>query len=236
MTFIVHLFVSFLLAIEIPNQLSQDDQTRMLEIIGLGAQPKVLTNAYPLGGYSGVELSLTLESIDTAEISNLGSTSPQTEHFFYPTLTVGKGLYNNGDLFIHFTPPRKTQELNRFGASYRWNFYQALFLPLNFSFILHAGTNNLKNKFTTKNIGGDLILGLMLGDFSLSFGGGYANSSGQFTGGIDGVTASNNQENHKVESSHFMLGASYNFNPLFIGLAVDRYETTVFSFKSGVLF
>lgn len=222
--------------IEIPNQLTRDDQTRMLEIIGLGAQPKVLTNAYPLGGMSGVELSLTVESINTQEIAELGATSPKTEHFYYPTLTIGKGLYNNSDIFIHFTPPRKTQELNRFGASYRWSFYQALFLPLNFSVIVHAGTTNLKNKITTKNLGGDLAVGLMLSHFSFTLAGGYANSSGQFTGGASGITISTNQENQKVESTHFMFGAAYNFEPFFIGVAIDRYVTTVYSLKTGVLF
>jgi hypothetical protein len=236
MTFILSLILSLAWGIEIPNQLTGSDQVKMLNIIGLGAQPKVLSNAYPLGGYSGLELSLTLEAINTREIAQLGSGAPQTETFYYPSLTVGKGLYNSGDIFIHFTPPRKTQELTKFGASYRWNFYQALFLPLNFSLVLHGGLSNLKNKLVTRNLGGDLVLGLMIQEFSFSIGGGYANSSGQFTGGVNGVTTSNNEEHRKVESSHFMIGASYNFKPFFIGVAVDRYETTVYSVKSGVLF
>ena len=230
------LFFGLAGALDIPTQMTSGEQVRALEVVGLGTTSKFLSNAYPLGGYSGFEVSLSMASMDTGAISNLGSTTRRTEDFYYPTITLGKGLYNDSDIFIHFMPPSKTTEVSNFGASYRWGFYQALFLPLNFSLIAHAGTSNIKNRITTKNLGADLMIGMTLEQFSFFIGGGYANSSGQFTGGTSGVTLSNQSENHKVDSSHFMFGGTYNFDPFFVGLSLDRYVEAVYSFKTGFLF
>ncbi len=223
-------------ALEIPTGLSRPDQARAMEVVGLGTSSKFLSNAYPLGGYSGLEVSLTMESLNTSDLSQLGNTTSADKEFLYPNITVGKGIYNDSDLFLHFTPPTKTQEMTKFGASYRWGFYQALFLPLNFSLVLNADMANIKNQFTTKNIGADLLIGMNVSEFSFFIGGGYANSSGQFSGGIAGVTASQASESQKVESSHFTFGGLYNFDPFFAGLAINRYVESVYSLKVGLLF
>lgn len=231
---LLSLSVSF--GLEIPTQLSNNDQIRTLEIVGLGTTSKFLSNAYPLGGYSGLEVSLSVESMNTKEISTLGSTAKQVESVHYPTITVGKGIYNNSDVYFHFIPSSKTSGISKYGFSFRWSFYQALFLPLNFSVVAHGNSSNLKNKIITRNLGADLLMGLSLSQFSFFFGGGWANSAGQFSGGTNGITASNNQSTHKVESSHFMFGATYHFDPFFIGLSIDRYKEEVYSLKAGLLF
>ena len=233
---LIALFFSASFGLEIPTQLTTDDQARVLEIVGLGSTSKFLSNAYPLGGYHGLEVSLSFEAIDTSEISNLGNLTNDKSTLYYPSITVGKGIYNDSDIFVHFMPPSKTQEIAKFGASFRWGFYQALFLPLNFSLVAHADMSNIKNKITTKNLGADLLMGMTLSQFSFFLGGGWVNSSGSFIGGASGVTASNNKETQKVESSHFMLGSTYNFEPLFIGFSIDRYTEAVYSIKTGFLF
>lgn len=230
------IFIQFSMGLELPTQLTSSDQIRSLEILGLGTTAKFLSNAYPLGGYSGLELSLSASSFDTKEISTLGAGAPQTDMVYFPTITIGKGIYNNSDLFFHFIPASKTAGLSSFGFSFRWSFYQALFLPLNFSMVAHGNSSNIESKMITRNLGFDLMMGLSLSQFSFFLGGGWANSAGKFTGGTQGITASGNSENQKVESSHFMFGATYNFEPFFIALSIDRYKEEVYSTKVGFLF
>ena len=94
------LSLSMSFGLEIPSQLTSADEIRTLEIIGLGTTSKFLSNAYPLGGYSGLEVSLSVETMDTKEIASLGSTAAETPTVYYPTITIGKGIYNNSDIFF----------------------------------------------------------------------------------------------------------------------------------------
>ncbi len=232
----ISLIVSLTWALELPRGLNVSDQERILEIVGLGSNSKFLSNAYPLGGYSGLEVSLGLDSIETANIAQLGDTASQRDTLYFPTITVGKGIYNNSDIFLHFTPPTKTTEISKFGASFRWGFYQALFLPINFSVVVNADTATVKEKLTTRNLGADLLLGMNLSQLSFFLGGGYATSRGDFAGGFNGLTASTLTETRQVESAHFMFGTTYNFEPFFVGLSLNRYATSVYSLKLGFLF
>lgn len=225
-----------LLALDIPQGLNGSDQQKTMEVLGLSTHSDFLSKAYPLGGYSGLEVSLAVSTFNAQEISSLGNGASPTSEFYFPTLTVGKGIYNNSDIFIHFSPPGKDAEFSKFGASFRWSFYQARFLPINLSVLLHADTVNIQSRISSDNLGSDLMVGLTLNQFSFFLGGGYATSSGEFAGGIDGVTATQKTETRKVESSHFMFGATYDFEPFFIGASINRYTEAVYSVKSGFLF
>ncbi|MEM7647334.1 MAG: hypothetical protein AAF203_10525, partial [Pseudomonadota bacterium] len=100
----------------------------------------------------------------------------------------------------------------------------------------HFNSTNIQNKIVTRNLGLDAMIGMTLNDFSFFLGGGWANSAGTFTGGSSGITASQRQESAKVDSSHFMFGGTYNFDPIFVGVSIDRYQDEVYSIKSGILF
>lgn len=224
---------------EIPTNLDSNDRQKTLEIIGLGTSTKFLSNSYPLGGYSGLEVSLSFEALDVEEITQLGNTSPSHQTVFYPKINIGKGIFNNSDLFFHFIPFNETSGLSEYGFSFRWSFYQALFLPLNFSIITHANSANVNNKILARNIGADLMMGLSLSDFSFFFGYGWTKSTGDFTGGSFGVTDTPSDPSNariSVNSSHFMLGSTYSFDPFFIGASIDRYKNPVYSLKLGMLF
>lgn len=236
MIHLLFILFSSLVALEIPQGMDAADQQKALEVLGLGASSQFLSNSYPLGGYSGLEVSLSMAAIETSEIASLGTGADQSSNLYFPEITIGKGIYNDSDIFIHFMPPSKTQEISKFGASFRWGFYQALFLPLSFSFVFHADTMNIKNKISSKNLGADLLMGMTLSQFSFFLGGGYANASGSFVGGTSGVTASDNTEEQKVDSAHFMFGATYNFEPFFVGASINRFAGSVYTLKTGFLF
>jgi hypothetical protein len=222
--------------LEVPKGLNVTDQERVLEVVGLGVNSRFLSKAYPLGGYSGLEVSLGVDSVETSDLSQLGTSTNQPDSFVFPTITVGKGIYNNSDIYFHFVPPSKTVEIAKFGVSLRWSFYQALFLPINFSVVVNADTARIKQQLSTRNIGTDLVMGLTLAEFSFYLGGGYVTSRGDFVGGINGLTASQQTETRQAESHHFMFGATYNFEPFFLGVSLNRYVTSVYSLKTGLFF
>ena len=119
------------------------------------------------------------------------------------------------------------------------SFYQALFLPINFSVIAHGNNANIDNKILARSIGADLMLGLSLSEFSFFFGGGWVKTTGDFTGGVFGVTDTPNSPSNAtntVDSSHFMFGGTYNFEPFFLGASIDRYKDVVYNVKAGILF
>ncbi len=223
--------------LELPAVLTNDQQMRVLEIVGLGSAPKFLSQSYSLGGYSGFEIGLSAESINTQEISGFGDRSvPQTKLSTFPTLSIGKGLFNSSDFFFHFSPNVLNSGLTKYGLTYRWTFYEALFLPLNFSLIGHGGSTNLNNHLVTRNLSADIMIGLSIDDLSFFASGGWINSSGRFTGGTNGITESLNEEFRKTGTTHFNFGATYNFQPFFIGLGIDRYIEETYTFKSGFIF
>ena len=59
-------------ALEIPRGLSQPDRVEVVETIGLGAAPKILSNPYPLGGYDGFEVGYSIEFINVRDVNRLG--------------------------------------------------------------------------------------------------------------------------------------------------------------------
>ena len=217
----------------LPTSLDQSERKRTLEILGLGTSTKFLSNAYPLGGYSGLEVSLSIESINIQEISRFGSGSKNSDTVLYPKFTVGKGIYNNSDIFIHFIPFNETTGLSEFGLSLRWGFYQADFLPINFSILAHASSSNVNNQIIMRNLGTDLLMGMLVNNFSFFFGAGVVNSTGDF---LKTHTINGTNEQEQVSSGHFQVGLSYNFEPIFIGASIDRYVDTVYNVKLGMLF
>lgn len=223
-------------SLDVPQGMDAQDQQRFLEIVGASTSSKFLSNSYPLGGYSGLETSLSFDMIDSQEVSSLGNGTNSSAGLKYPTLTIGKGLYNNSDLFFQFVPPSKTMQISKFGASLRWSFYQGLYLPINASLLLNADTASIRGRVTTRNLGSDIMLGLNLSQFSFFMGGGYVLCWGDFVGGSAGVTASLVAESRRVKTTHLMFGATYNFEPFFIGVSLNRYRVTNLSLKAGFLF
>ena len=83
------------------------------------------------------------------------------------------------------------------------------------------------------------MMGLSLSDLSFFLGAGWVRSTGDFTGGTFGVTDTPNtpgNATNRVESSHVMFGATYNFEPFFVGASIDRYKDAVYNLKVGLLF
>lgn len=243
-------------ALTIPKGLSQSDQEDVVKILGFGTSMKMATNPYPLGGYSGFELGLDLNFINIDQLTRLGcnpgdpgcpNTSHSTEQeFSYLKLTVGKGLYEDVDLFLSFAPSAGEAALSDYGGMIRWSFYQAELLPVHLFTLLSANQVNIKNEFISQNIAVDLMVGINVDDISIYFGGGQIRSKGSFVGGTSGdstvspgtpgLNPNTNTSVSTVERFHTVVGASLSFEPLFVSGEINRYEDSVYTAKLGVRF
>jgi hypothetical protein len=229
-------------SILLPGGLDGSDREAMLNIVGLGTSSKILSDPYPMGGYSGFEFGLAFTSLPTDELGRLGDglTSPQQESS-YPVLSIGKGLYEGIDLFIQFTPFNKENELSQYGGILRWSFYEADGFPVNLSILGNLNSANIGNRLTTRSYGADLIAGIDVDNVALYAGGGTAEATGTFAGsrspGSGGITDSGLTETNRVSGTHTVVGANVHFlENFFVALQIDRYTAAVFSGKLGVRF
>lgn len=236
-------------AVQFPRQMDSTQRQEVLKILGLGSGGKILSDPYPLGGYSGLELGVTLESILTEDISRLGTIAvdPQDEVSFLG-FTMGKGVYNNVDLFLHFVPYLPRTEVSRYGAMVRWGFFQAQFLPLSLSINVNAEIANYSNVLSARTVGADLVGGINVKNVALYAGLGPVSSSGSFIGGPNNVgcssaqpnncafTSSGSKQRETVKTLHSVVGVSVAFGDVSITGELDRYTQPVYSGKVGLRF
>lgn len=225
-------------SILLPKNLDQADREEALRLIGLGTSTKLLSDPYPLGGYAGLEIGISIENLPTDELGRLGSrlTTPQQDISF-PKFTVGKGLFNNLDFFLQFTPYNRQDELTQYGGMVRWGFYQASFLPLSASFLVHMNTGNISNLMTTRSYGFDFIGGINVDTVALFAGAGILQAHGAFVGGANGITDTGAVESAYIAGVHTVVGANIRFlEQAFVAIQLDRYTVPVFSGKLGMRF
>lgn len=248
-------------AFEIPKGLSSTDRREVVRTIGLNSAPKALSNPYPLGGYSGFEVGYSLEVINVRDIRRIGcepgtagcantAYSNETE-WRYSRFTVGKGVYNDIDLFFSFMPPTGNVRASDYSGQMRWSFYQAAFLPVNLSVVGYFNSLNFNDTFMNRNIGGELMAGVNVNNFALYFGGGLVEARGTFIGkdkngncGEDCTVDPSEEELNgnsrtattKVTETHTFVGFSLHYENLFAAAQVDRYRDAVYSMKVGLRF
>ncbi|MCM2281816.1 MAG: hypothetical protein NDI61_08210 [Bdellovibrionaceae bacterium] len=223
--------------VEVPTGLDREDRRETIRILGFASSGKVLSNPYPLGGYQGIEAGVSVENLPVEDLARLGNTlaTPQKD-VSYPKFSIGKGLYNNIDFFVHFIPYSEKTELSQYGGILRWTAYQAKFLPLNLSFLMNFNNANFSNVLMTRSIGLDVIGGMNVDTVAIFVGGGPLQSRGRFVGGTGGVTDSNQLESETVSGFHTVVGANVQFSRAFVTVQIDRYVTTVYSAKLGLRF
>lgn len=222
--------------LEIPAGLTKADRITVTEILGHSSSAKILGNPYPLGGYSGVELGWTAELISTSEIATLGNKGKTQNETLFQTLTVGKGLYNNIDLFLQFSAFPSEEEILSYGGQLRWGFYQAEFLPAHLSLVAFANTTSFQNVLNAVSTGFDLVGGFSVKDVTLYTGIGVLRTSGTFIGGAGGVTSEGTTQKESIQDVHYVAGMSVQFSKVFFAMELDRYSQATYSGKLGVRF
>ncbi len=222
--------------LDIPKGLSKSDRRIALETLGLSTSFKVLGNPFPLGGFSGLEIGISSEVIPTAEIGSLGSKATTQGETSYSVLTLGKGLYNNFDIFVQMAPFSQQEDIRSFGGQLRWGFYQATYMPAHIAFVAHANSVSFQNEINISSTGYDLVGGFTVDDVTLYIGAGMVISRGLFIGGTGGITDTGQKESETVSDSHFISGIDLRFNNAFLALELDRYTESIYSAKLGLRF
>ncbi len=249
------LFTTAAHAFDIPKGLTDTDRLEIVRTLGLNTATKMLDNPYPLGGYSGFEVGYSIEYVNIRDIRRLGcvpgsagcanSSYSEESEWRYSRFTIGKGLYNDLDVFFHLIPPMGGVHAGDYGGALRWSFYQARFLPINVSAILHYDQLNYGDSFVNRNVGSELMVGVNVENFALYFGGGQVHASGTFIGGtcsahctFDSSDPSYDKPSRtvtdRVISTHTVVGLSLHFENLFAAAEVDRYQDAVYSLKAGI--
>ena len=257
---ILILFSAHIWAFDIPTGLNESDRREIIRTIGLNSSTKMLNNPYPLGGYSGFEIGLSTEFVDIRDARRLGcepgtagcrntAISDETS-WRYSRLTIGKGLYDDIDIFFHFMAPIGSVNVSDYGGALRWSVYQARFLPITISLVGHFDQLNYRDAFTNQNLGAEAIVGVNVDSFALYFGGGMIQSAGTFVGGCTAssplnctvdpsdtsVDPNSKTVTNKLRSTHTVVGLSLMYENLFLAAEVDRYQDAVYSMKAGVRF
>lgn len=231
-------------AIEIPRGLTSADRTEVTKMLGVNTSSKLLTNPYPLGGYSGFEAGVSVEVINVEDLKRLGLKLTNDEREFrYPKISVGKGLYNDIDMFLHFVPPAPGSKISEYGGLIRWSFFQAKFVPINISWNVHASQIDINDSFSSLTAGTNLVSGINVQNFSIYFGVGFLESKGTFMGGTtdQGVVNPTDPDfdhstftaSSKVRQFHSQVGVTVHFSDYFLAAQIDRYQDPVYSAKLG---
>jgi hypothetical protein len=234
--FIFAFSFSAIASLEIPKKMNSGERKKALEILGFSSAAKLLGNPYPLGGYSGMEIGYTTEVISTGELARLGDKASAQGETSYSVLTIGKGLYNNVDFYVQFTPFTQSEAISNFGGQIRWGFYQSAYLPAHLSAVVFANSTNFQNKISTVSQGEDLIAGFSVQDVTLYTGLGIIRTSGNFMGGAAAVTDTGDTAQEEVTQSHYLAGINIKFSKMFLAMEIDRYSQSTYSAKLGVRF
>jgi hypothetical protein len=222
--------------LELPRNLNKNERQKVVEILGFSTVTKILGNPYPMGGYSGLEMGYVMEVISTAELASLGGkTSTQGEASF-SSISLGKGLYNNIDVLLQFSPFAQEESITEFGGQLRWGFYQADFLPLHLTLAGSANNVNYQNKVNMFTQGVDLVAGFTVEDLTLYMGIGTVRAIGSFIGGTNGVTDTGQTMSEDMSQVHYLAGVNLRFSKVFLAMQLDRVAQSTYSAKLGVRF
>ena len=237
---LIYIVFSFLgwahAGIDFPESMGKTDRREATRILAFGTSNKLLTDPYPLGGFTGLEVSISYESVPIEDISRLGAETEDQSTLVYPKITIGKGLYNNLDAFVHLVPPNDSANISQYGGLLKWGFYQATFLPASFSLSVFGNDTNIKNLFFSSSGGFNLTTGITLSNISVYFGGGNIYTSARFAGGASNITSSGNQEDENIDSFYHFFGGTLQIEPVFVAVEMTQYSQSVISGKLGVRF
>lgn len=239
-----------LASLSIPRNLTQIERRKVTEILGLSSSVKVLSDPYPMGGYSGLEIGYAYEVVPAKEIASLGTANGTNTETNYSVITIGKGLYNNLDVVGQFSPFSQAEGVANYGGQIRWSFFQARNLPLYMSLMSSINSVNFQDKITMLSQGNDLVAGFTAKDITLYMGVGVTRTIATFMGGetctnavppvctknSESVTDSGKTVKEDLSESHYLAGVNLKIDRAFLAMQMDRYTQSVFSAKLGYRF
>lgn len=216
--------------------LNEASRQQLVRILGLGVNNKNTSIPGALGTDHGLEVSIANEFISTEKVSQLIQDKGSRNTLFYPKISIGKGLYDRVDLFIHFIPYTATLGLSEFGGAVRLHITRSESSPLVTSAVLGFNSATFNNQLNTQGVSLDFSMGMQWDYLSVFSSVGLAQAKGRFVGGTQGVTDTLTEQSERVSSFHFSVGALGRYNIYFMSLALDHYYQPVYTGKVGFYF
>lgn len=219
--------------IEVPRSLTESDRRKVLEVLGPSTQVRLMGDPYPLGGYSGIDVGVSRDSIPGARLNGLGTTAENKSDIGLYSIALGKGLYYNVDAFLVFVPFSQQERISSFGGGARWLFYEMDSYPAYFSFQASANSTSFQNKVNLSNQSFDFLASAIQSDFTFYVGFGFVRSTAIFQGGAGGVTADGTTKVTALTKGRGLLGASYRWSKYYASVQVDRSSDENYAVKLG---
>lgn len=219
--------------LELPKSLGDGDRRRAVEVLGASTQLRLMGDPYPLGGYSGVDIGVSRDSIPGAQLNELGTPVNNSGDYGLWAITLGKGLFYDIDVFLQFVPFSQQDQVTSFGGGGRWLFYEMTSYPAFFSLQATANSVSFQNLMNFSNQSLDLMASALQGDLTFFAGFGLMRSTGIFMGGPTGVTADGTTQLESVAKGRGLLGASYRWSDYYASVQVDRSTIENYSIKLG---
>ncbi len=223
-------------ALPIPQGMTSLDRQNAVENLGFGTSYKLLGNPYPLGGYPGYELGLSMEFLNTEEISRLGVTAQEQATTSYFVISLSKGLFYGVDFSLQFSPLGQSERFSGFGGAVRWGFAELSDQPVHFALQATANSASFQEKINTTTQSLDLVTGYTREAWSLYGGMGLIRTSGTFIGGTNGITDDQKTATESVSSIQYFGGLTVNVFDYFIALQANRVAQNNYSLKIGARF
>lgn len=217
----------------LPDQMTQGEMRKVLQILGPATGSTPLSSPYPLGGWEGFEIGISKHYLPWSYLSEVDPLVAEQKDLEYPLITLGKGLFYDFDLFLSITPILKSDVVNYFSTHLRYQFWNSQNKVLRLSALIFAGTANVNNQLNMQNNGFDLIGTITLDRVSIFAGVGSLVSNGRFIGGQTGITASKNTEAERIFLTHQLVGIEWPIGNFFIAAEADRYAIPYYSVKLG---
>lgn len=223
---------------QIPKSLDSDEVDDIARLLGFNTSTKLLSQPYPLGGFSGLEFGFSQHFVDVQEISALGDQTATEDTFSYSQVSIGKGLYNDIDLYLHFVPFSKANQVSEYGALLKWGIFEASYLPLSLALLAHINSINIEDNYINQSSGLDALAAISTETISLYFGIGQVRARSLFKSTVldaaDPVFAGVTEYKESFSSMHSFVGISAEFYNFFVVGQIDRYKDPVYSFKIGL--
>lgn len=223
-------------ALPIPRGMTGVDRHKAAEILGFGTGYKVLGNPYPLGGYSGYEVGLSMDFIDTSVMADLGTKASEQATTSYFAVSLSKGLFYGIDFALQFSPLGQNERFSGFGGALRWGFAEMASQPVHFSLQATANSGNFQELINTTTQSFDFIAGYTRDAWSLYVGTGLIRTSALFIGGVNGVNFDQSTVTESIASVQTFGGLSVNWADYFLALQASRVVDSNYALKLGARF
>lgn len=183
----------------------------------------------PLGGYEGVEILLSSEWLT---VPQKGSTKDKVE--VLPTLRLGKGLYENFDVFIVTSIPVLKSDFSKWGFQARWMAWQAESAPLMAHLGCSYGSQEYYSVIVTNAWSCEVLGNLIVKKFKVFAGVGIVRAQTLFD--VGSTELSTEEVQRSAGFNKFLGGITFSSDKKSLGVQIDVIEETSLSASLGYRF